>query len=86
MEFTAEIREVTLPAALQLIQNGIATEITETPIRLSVGAGRGVGAGRLSKVGVMGNVRFAVMMGLSASTILVLVRIGTAYAMPGLGL
>ena len=86
MEFTAEIREVTLPAALQLIQNGIATEITGTPIRRSVGAGRGVGAGRLSMVGVMGNVRFAVLMGLSASAILVLVRIGTAYAMPGLGL
>jgi len=51
-----------------------------------VGAGRGVGAGRLAKVGVMGNVRFAVLMGLSASAILVLVRFGTAYAMPGLGL
>jgi len=34
----------------------------------------------------MGNVRFAVMMGLSASAILVWVRFGTAYAMPGLGL
>ena len=38
------------------------------------------------KVGVMNNVRFAVLMGLSCSAILVLVRIGTAYAMPGLGL
>ena len=86
MESKAEIRKLISTAHLQLIQNGIATEITETPIRLSVGAGRGVGAGGLSKVGVMENVRFAVMMGLSASAILVLVRIGTAYAMPGLGL
>jgi len=86
MEFKAEIRELISTAHIQLIQNGIATEITPTPIRLSVGAGRGVGAGRLAKVGVMGNVRFAVMMGLSASAILVLVRFGTAYAMPGLGL
>lgn len=86
MESKAEIRELISTAHIQLIQNGIATEITETPIRLSVGAGRGVGAGRLAKVGVMGNVRFAVMMGLSASAILVLVRFGTAYAMPGLGL
>jgi len=34
----------------------------------------------------MENVRFAVLMGLSCSVILVLVRFGTAYAMPGLGL
>jgi hypothetical protein len=38
------------------------------------------------KVGVMNNVRFAVLMGLSCSAILVLVRLSTAYAMPGLGL
>ena len=34
----------------------------------------------------MKNVRFAVLMGLSCSAILVLVRIGTAVAMPGFGL
>jgi len=34
----------------------------------------------------MQNVRFAVLMGLSCSAVLVLVRIGAAYAMPGLGL
>jgi hypothetical protein len=34
----------------------------------------------------MQNVRFAMFMGLSCSAVLVLVRIGTAYAMPGLGL
>src|SRR6185437_11560463 len=54
MEFTAEIREVTLPAALQLIQNGIATEITETPIRLSVGAGRGGRCGKTFEGGCHG--------------------------------
>jgi len=34
----------------------------------------------------MKNVRMAAMIGLSCSAILVLVRIGTAVAMPGLGL
>jgi hypothetical protein len=34
----------------------------------------------------MRNVRFAMLIGLSCSAILVLVRIGTAYAMPGFGL
>jgi len=34
----------------------------------------------------MKNVRLAAMIGLSCSAILVLVRIGTAVAMPGLGL
>jgi len=34
----------------------------------------------------MNNVRFAVLIGLSCSAILILVRIGTAAAMPGLGL
>src|SRR5580698_7946167 len=33
MESKAEIRELSAGAHLQLIQNGIATEITETPIR-----------------------------------------------------
>ena len=36
--------------------------------------------------GKMKNVRFAVLVGLSCSALLVLVRIGTAVAMPGLGL
>ena len=34
----------------------------------------------------MKNVRLAAMIGLSSSAILVLVRIGTAVAMPGIGL
>ena len=34
----------------------------------------------------MNNVRMAALIGLSCSVILVLVRIGTAVAMPGLGL
>lgn len=34
----------------------------------------------------MQNVRFAVLIGMACSAVLVLVRIGTAYAMPGLGL
>jgi hypothetical protein len=34
----------------------------------------------------MKNMRVAVLVGLSCSAILVLVRIGTAVAMPGLGL
>ena len=34
----------------------------------------------------MKNVRMAVMIGLASSAILVLVRIGTAVAMPGFGL
>jgi len=69
-----------------LIQNGIATEICETPIRHPWAPAGGLVREVFRRVGVMGNVRFAVMMGLSASAILVLVRFGTAYAMPGLGL
>jgi hypothetical protein len=38
------------------------------------------------KVGKMKSVRMAMIIGLSCSAILVLVRIGTAVAMPGLGL
>ena len=34
----------------------------------------------------MQNVRFAMLVGLSSSAILVLVRIGATYAMPALGL
>jgi hypothetical protein len=34
----------------------------------------------------MKSVRFAVLIGMSCSAILILVRIGTAVAMPGLGL
>jgi hypothetical protein len=86
MESKAEIRELSGTAHLQLIQNGIATEITETPIRRSWALAGGLAREDRPKVGVMENVRFAVLMGLSCSAILVLVRIGTAYAMPGLGL
>ena len=41
---------------------------------------------REPKVGKMMNIRMAMMIGLSCSAILVLVRMGTAVAMPGLGL
>ena len=58
--------------------------MTNAPISSSVGAGRGVG--RKAEGGNMKNVRMAAMIGLSCSAILVLVRIGTAVAMPGVGL
>ncbi len=45
-----------------------------------------LGSRRKTEGGNMKNVRVAVLIGLSCSAILVLVRIGTAVAMPGFGL
>jgi hypothetical protein len=68
-----------------LIQKRIATDTVEAPITSFVGPA-GEPAEAEDEGANMKNVRFAVVMGVSCSAILVLVRIGTAVAMPGLGL